>query len=115
MQQATTLQLNKGTRLQVVVSRIESNPLQTDLFESHQEAWTQEMLNVALKMPTPFFFSELRMLAAHEPPHGAWWGILSRRLKRHGIIQTATFRRSPRQSRKRGYDFQYDRSRKNAE
>lgn len=107
--QAVSLKLDGRTSMRVIVARVESDPRQMDLFEDQSEAWANDMIRFALKMPSPFFFSELRLHAAHEPPHASWWGALTRKLKKAGFIQTGTFRRSPRESRKGGVDFQWQR------
>lgn len=110
MSTTAVLKMDGGTSVRVIVTRTDKNPQQLDLFEDTQTEWAADMVQMAKAMPSPFFFSELRMLAAHEPPHASLWGALTKTLRKAGFTQTGTFRRSPRESRRGGVDFQWQRN-----
>lgn len=105
---STTIKLGKNTNVHIVVDRREENPYQMDMFADYKENWCREMVELALRMPHRFYFSELRYMAAHEPPNANWWGsTLVQRMKKFGFRQTGNYRRHTRQSRKGGIDMEW--------
>lgn len=106
----TSIKLDRGTTIRVLVQRREENPYQMDAFADYKENWARECLAVALKMPSRFYFSELRMMLAHEPPNPNWFGsVLIQRMKKAGFRMTGNFRRHTRESRNGGCDFEWSR------
>ena len=103
----TVLKLDAKTRVIVIADRQERDPYQFDLFTDNKDSWMADVVRLAQKIPTPFYFSELRMLVAHEPPDSKWWGCVAKKLLATGFCMTNTWRRSPRESRKGGKDFQW--------
>jgi hypothetical protein len=106
----SSIRLGKSTTVRVIVDRQERDPMQMELFLPAKEMWVREMMHVAMQMPSRFWFSELRMMAAHEPDNVNYWGsVLVPRMKKAGFKQTGNFRRHTRESRNGGVEFEWSR------
>lgn len=106
---ATTIQIDKRTSVIALLKRLEIDDNQLDLFSDYKTIWMDSAQSLALKLATPFFFSDLRAIIKYEPPHCNWWGALTHKLKKLGFRQTGRYRKSPKQSRKGGLDAEWTR------
>ncbi len=102
--------LSNNCHVLTLVKRQVSDPNQLDLFAGdYSKQWIEQALHVAHKLPSTFWFSQLRSLVEVAPSDVNMWGALARALLKAGYKQTGRYRKSPIMSRRSGDDKEYER------
>jgi hypothetical protein len=80
--------------------------IQAELFSFVDQSW-----DVAIHLPSPFWFSDLVKKCPIRPLNENMWGAVARRLiGSHFFRRTGNYRRSPTESRKGGVEWEYERT-----
>jgi hypothetical protein len=107
---AKTLLREGSTHAILLIRQRQVDNNQTNLFgRDYTEEWLNYIVNLANRMPSKFFMSQLRAIAEYGPGNQSLWGQAGKALLRNGYRTTGCYRKSPIESRRGGTDKEYER------